>query len=134
MSKAHRLAPRKKVLFQDVAGVPLNFLLGASDRALDDYELARLAAIADLRKQMKELLDTLNQEMALASLVRWFRGNDRQTLKAAIENEETAEEWAKRMIRDRQRSPEELLPLPSLPPGAAHLAAAKRYAERNLAE
>ena len=134
MSKAHRLTPRKKVLSQDVAGVPLNFLLGASDQALDDYELARLAAIADLRRQIQELLDALNQEMALASLVRWFRGNDRQTLKHAIENEETAEEWAKRLIRDRQRSPEELLPLPSLPPGSAHLAASLRYQERNIGE
>ena len=50
MTRAHRLTPHKKVLSQDVAGVPLNFLLGASDRALDDYELARLAAIADLRQ------------------------------------------------------------------------------------
>lgn len=134
MSKAHRLTHRKSVLSRNVADVPMNFLLGASDQSLDNYELAHLGAIADLRMQIQELLDKLNQEMALASLARWFRGQDRQTLKHAIENEETAEEWAKRMIRDRQRSPEELIPLPSLPPGAAHLAAAKRYAERNLAE
>ena len=134
MSKEHRLIPRKKVLSQDLAGVPLNFLLGATDQSLDDYELARLAAIADKRKQIQELFDALNQDTMLASLARWFRGQDRNALKHAIENEETAEEWAARLIRDRQRSPEELLPLPSLPPGAAHLAAAKRYQQRNIEE
>jgi hypothetical protein len=41
---------------------------------------------------------------------------------------------AARMVRDGQRSDEELIPLPSLPPGAAHLAAAMRYQERNIAE
>src|SRR2546427_8125453 len=37
-------------------------------------------------------------------------------------------------IRDGQRSEEELIPRASLPSGAAHLAAALRYAERNIAE
>ena len=59
-----------------------------------------------------------------------------RALRHAIENEETPEEWAHRMIRDGQRSEEELqnFPLPSLEPGAAHLAAALRYQERNIAE
>lgn len=61
---------------------------------------------------------------------------DRNVLRHGIENEETPEEWAHRMIRDGQRSEEELqnFPLPSLEPGAAHLAAAKPYASRNLSE
>jgi len=44
--------------------------------------------------------------------------------------------WAQEQIRMQGRSEEEdlLLPLPALPQGAAHLAAAVRYQERNLAE
>jgi hypothetical protein len=37
----------------------LNFLLGASSRDLDSFELARLAEVADLRKQLHSLLDQL---------------------------------------------------------------------------
>lgn len=124
---------RKKVLSQNVMAVPFNFLLGASDGDLDAYELARLGAIADLRTQLHELYDKLIEQQALAGLVRWFRGQDRQTLKYAIENEEPPLEWAKRMIKERQRSGDDLLPLPSLPPGSAHLAAAIRYTEKNIA-
>jgi hypothetical protein len=43
-------------------------------------------------------------------------------------------EMAARIVRDEQRSEQELIPLPALPPGAAHLAAAMRYQERNIAE
>jgi hypothetical protein len=72
--------------------------------------------------------------MSQAALASWFKAQDRQTLKHAIENEESPLDWANRMIREGQRSGEELLPLPSLPPGAAHLAAALKYQERNIAE
>src|SRR5215472_5682074 len=43
-------------------------------------------------------------------------------------------EWAARMIREGQRSEEEQIPREPLPPGIAHLAAAVRYQERNIAE
>jgi hypothetical protein len=46
-------------------------------------------------------------------------------------------EWAQLQIARRQRTDGELIPLPplpALPPGAAHLAAALRYHERNIAE
>ena len=43
-------------------------------------------------------------------------------------------EWAARMIREKQRGPEELIKTPPLPPGVAHLAAAVRYQKRNIAE
>lgn len=112
----------------------MNFLLGCSDSELDAYELARLAAMADLRAQLHELYDKLIEQQALAGLVRWFRAQDRQTLKYAIENAESPMEWAKRMIREGQRSEEELIPRPSLPPGAAHLAAAVRYQEGSIAD
>jgi hypothetical protein len=72
--------------------------------------------------------------MAHAGLAGWFRSIDRNALKAALENHEDALTWAKRMIREKQRRPEELIPSPTLPPGAAHLAAALRYQQRNKEE
>ena len=116
--------------------VPINFLLGCSNGALGNYELARLAEVAELRAQMHVLLDQTIDNQALAWLAAWFRSTDRADLKAALENEESAFEWAKRMVREGQRSEEENnSPLRApLPPGAAHLAAALRYQERNIAE
>ena len=76
--------------------------------------------------------------MSQAAIAGWFRQSDRNAIKYAIENEETPLQMAARMVRDGQRSEKELaddlIPLPSLPPGAAHLAAAMRYQERNVAE
>jgi hypothetical protein len=114
--------------------LPINFLLTCSDSTLASYELARLAAIADLRAELHVLLDRMIDTSAQASVVRWFRTTDRQTLKDAIENEETPIEWAKRKIAEGQRSKEELEDdfLPGLPLGAAHVAKALRYRERNI--
>ena len=116
--------------------LPLNFLLGCSQDALGTFELARLNEVADLRKELHLILDRTIDAMAQAALASWFKAQDRNSLKHAIENEESPEEWAHRMIRDGQRSEEELLnfPLPSLEPGAAHLAAALRYQQRNKAK
>lgn len=122
--------PPKKPL----AAVPLNFLLGCSEKALGEFELARLNEVANLRNEMQAVLDRILDQMSQAALAGWFRQIDVNALKAALENPEDAMEWAKRMIRDGQLSEEELVPLPSLPPGAAHLAAALRYQKRNVAE
>jgi len=111
-----------------------NFLLTCSDDTLASHELALLAQAADLRSQIQELFDRWNDTTAQVSVVRWFRRTDREALKHAIENEESPIEWAQRKIREGQRSEEELIPLPALEPGAAHLAAAVRYQDRNLAE
>ena len=141
MTKAHRLATRKPKL--PVNTLPLNFLLGCSQASLQNFELARLAEIADLRCELTAIVDRMVEQLSQAALARWFKEQDRQSLKHAIDNEESAEEWAKRMIRDGQRNKEELVagPMPSpwiirpsLPPGVAHLAAAARYKERNVAQ
>jgi hypothetical protein len=116
--------------------LPLNFLLGCSQAALGTFELARLAEVADLRKQLHLILDRVIDQMSQAALVSWFKVQDRQSLKHAIENEESATEWAKRMIREGQRSGEELLPLPVMSPDlvrASHLTANIRYKEKNNA-
>src|SRR5215472_6785293 len=132
MSKDDRLATRKTK--RPTKALPLNFLLGCGQASLDEFELARLADVADLRKELHAILDRVIDQMAQAALASWFKSQDRQSLKHAIENEETAEQWAARMIRDGQRSPEELIPLPSLEPGVAHRAAAILYQKRNMAE
>jgi hypothetical protein len=132
MTKALRLATRKPQL--PVKTLPLNFLLGCSKPELDNFELSRLAEVADLRKELHAILDRVIDAMSLAAIATWFKSQDRQSLKHAIENEESPVEWAKRMLRDGQRSAEELIPLPPLAPGAAHLAASLRYQKRNIAE
>ena len=142
MSPKARLKHRKstKAMYKPL---PLNFLLGCSESSLASFELARLDEMAQLRKELQAVLDRLLDQMSQAAIAGWFRQSDRNAIRYAIENEETPMQTAARMIRDRQRSDEELaadervnelIPLPSLPLGAAHLAAAKRYAERNIAE
>jgi hypothetical protein len=117
--------------------LPINFLLGCTDLDLGNYELQRLADVANLRNQLHVVLDQIVDHQGLAWLAAWFRSMDRAALKDAIENEEDPLAWAKRMIKEGQRSEEEIeesAPRPPLPPGAAHLAAALRYQERNIAE
>ncbi len=72
--------------------------------------------------------------MAQAGIVRWFRAKDRDEIKRDIESPDDPIEIAKEQIRAGQRSDDEIIPRPSLPPGSAHLAAALRYQKRNLAE
>src|ERR1700682_1730557 len=132
MTKAHHLKARKSKAV--TMAIPLNFLLGCSELSLDNYELARLAETADLRKEFHILFDRLIEQSALAMLAKWFRQSDRDAILQTLAIEESPTEWAKRQIKEGQRSEDDLLPLPSLPPGAGHLAAALRYQERNIAE
>jgi hypothetical protein len=114
--------------------IPLNFLLGCSDKSLGSFELARLADVANLRGELHNILDRLIDQMAQAALTAWFRTVDRETLKRTLENPEDVLTWAQEQIRKQGRTEEELIPLTSLPPGVAHLAAALRYQERQIAK
>ena len=117
--------------------VPVNFLLTCSEQTLENFQLMRLAAVADLRKQMIALVDQMVEEMAKAALAAWFRTADRETLKSAIENPESALEWAKQRIREMNRNEDELLPMPPPDPQAvkkAQCIATASYQKRNLAE
>src|SRR5229473_6503080 len=127
---------REAMAKQQNAGLilPVNFLLTCSDDTLASHELALLAELSDRRADLHVLLDRIIDTSSQVSVVRWFRKTDRQALKHAIDNEESPLEWAQRMVRDGQRTDEELIPLPALEPGAAHLAAAARYQARNTAE
>lgn len=150
MTKSHRSITRTKgsspqsraarqreaLAKQQHAGLilPVNFLLTCSDDTLASHELALLAELSDRRADLHVLLDRIIDTSSQVSVVRWFRKTDRPALKDAIENEEGPIEWAQRMVREGQRTDEELIPLPALEPGAAHLAAAIRYQQRNTAE
>jgi len=124
--------PKSKALAPAVP--PLNFLLTCSEATLDGFELAKLAAIANLRSELHDVLDKLIEEGVEAGLARWFKNHGRDEIKHAVENPPDLLAEAKKRIRTQGRSGDELLPVPSLPPGKAHLAAALRYAERNIAE
>ncbi|MGB2679149.1 MAG: hypothetical protein WAN12_18860 [Candidatus Acidiferrum sp.] len=133
-NESHLLEPKKNL----PPGARLNFLLGSSDNDLGSFELARLAEVANLRADLHVILDNLIDKMAQAAVAGWFRQTNREALMRAIQSpeEHTAEilAWAKRRVRDGQRSQEELVPRTSLAPGKAHLAASLRYQERNISE
>lgn len=101
MTKAHHLKTRKPGSV--TKALPLNFLLGCSEGALAEFELARLAEVADLRKELHATMGRVIDAMSQAALASWFKTQDRNSLKHGIENEESPEEWAHRMIRDGQR-------------------------------
>jgi hypothetical protein len=98
MTKAYRLRTRKQNLPDKP--FPLNFLLGCAQKSLEDFELARLAEIADLRKEIQSLMGRFHDAMMQAALAHWFRSQDRQRLVDAIAHEESPLEYAKRMIRE----------------------------------
>ena len=153
--KHHRLLPRhpdvlspqrcaarkhEALAEQQKSGITLdtNFLLHCSDATLADFELKRLAEVADLRSEMQVIIDRMIDTMSQAAVAAWFRQQDRHSLKRSGED---VVAWAKAEIRKREgRSKErEEMPSPSdfrpsLPPGAAHMAAALRYQSRNVAE
>jgi len=115
---------------KDRLSLPLNFLLGCSQADLDSFKLARLAAVANLRNELQATMDKLIDEMTQASLASWFKEMDREALKRALDAEESALEFAKRMIRGGG----DIIPRICLNPGQAHRTAAITYQKRNIAE
>jgi hypothetical protein len=97
-----------------------------------------MAEVANYRSQLHEILDKMIDQSTMAAIANWFRKADRNELRRLIEDGEGPLDRAKRQIKERQKSKaeieDELIPRPSLPPGAAHLAAALRYQARNIAE
>jgi hypothetical protein len=114
---------------QNPPQVPLNFLLGCPPQDLDSFQLARLASAANLRSELQATIEKLIDELLQAGLAAWFRKNDREALKNALETAESAMEWAKRMIRGGG----EIIPQVCLEPGQAHRIAAQTYQSRNIA-
>jgi len=51
---------------------PWDFLLTASRSSLQSYELSRLSHAANLRKEIRQLLDSWVEENSAAMLARWL--------------------------------------------------------------
>jgi hypothetical protein len=51
---------------------PWEFLLSASRKSLQSYELSRLSHAANLRKEIGQLLDSWLEENSAAMLARWL--------------------------------------------------------------
>ena len=107
--------------------IRMNFLLGCSEATLDNFRLVRMASAANLRKELLSLVDTLVDEIVQIELAEWFKENDRETLRRALETEESVEAWARRMIRGGH----EIERLGRDP--QAHRTAALTYQKRNMA-
>jgi hypothetical protein len=116
----------------DLKEVPINFLLTCSDKSLDNFRLAHMALAANLRKDLLAIVDQLIDENTQIALALWFKLNDRETLKRALETEEDAMTWARRMIRGGG----EILPRLRMDPGEARKhrrESSKKYQAANIA-
>ncbi len=112
---------------------PLNFLLSVSEHTLDNFRLIHMSAAANLRKEIAILIDKLIDELVQVELAQWFKENDREGLKRALETEEDALTWAKRMMRGGG----EILPRPRMSPEEAkahRVASVMKCQRRNIAE
>jgi len=112
---------------------PLSFLLNCSEVELDDFELSKLAAVANYRSQLHEVLDNLLDAGNQATLARLFRVKGREVIKQILNgppSDPIAE--AKEKIKEMGRTPEDFVPLLSLNPGQAHRTASITYQKRNI--
>jgi hypothetical protein len=116
---------------------PAKFLLTCSTKDLDEMELARLADVANHRAELMELLDRMIDSSAQALVIKWFRENDRDSIKSELLQDgaldtESIQDWAKRMIRGGGL----LLPRARKykSAGQAHRVAAATYSKRNIAK
>ena len=87
-----------------------------------------MSLAANLRSELLAIIDKLVDERVQIELATWFKENDREALRQAIETDESAIEWANRMIRGGH----EIVRLGSDP--QAHRDAALRYQKANIAE
>lgn len=112
--------------------VPVNFLLQCSQDELGKIQLARLTDVANLRIELQEIVDRMVDNLAQAAVAKWFRDADREALKQALETEESAIEWARRMVRGGG----EILPrvrMSEEDARAHHVESTIRYKQNNIA-
>jgi hypothetical protein len=86
------------------------------------------------RAKLIEDFDNLFNAMTQAALARLFRAQGRERLKKAMESTPDPIAEAKAKIKNMGRTPEDLVPLLSLPPGQAHRTASVTYQKRNIEE
>lgn len=116
--------------------VSTNFLLTCSQSSLEELQLARLSEVANLRKEMLEIVNRMVDNLATAAVASWFRQNDRELLRKALENHEDVLAWAEEQLRNQGQKGSDLLPVAATlsPPGEAHRSASLRYQQRNIEE
>lgn len=61
--------------------IPVSYILGASDEALRNVELARLNHVAALTKELRSLRERLWREQVEADVVRWLLENREELLR-----------------------------------------------------
>jgi len=64
--------------------IPVQFLLDASSGIVGEYELSRLNQAANLRKELRSVLEQMIDEIAEARFARWMLDN-REELRAMID-------------------------------------------------
>ena len=113
---------------------PFQFLLTCSDTLLDNFELAKLSQVANLRSELHRVLDDLIDANNQASLARLFKAQGRKRIRRLLEEHPDPIGDAKEKIRKKGRTREDLTPLLSMPPGQAHRTASMTYQKRNVEE
>jgi hypothetical protein len=98
---------------------------------LGDCEFAKLTEAANFRSKLIEDFDNIFNAMTQAALAHLFREGRERILKALQETPDPIAE-AKARIKGMGRTPEDVLPMLSLPPGQAHRTAAVTYQNRNI--
>jgi hypothetical protein len=102
--------------------------------ALGNFELVKLSEAANARTKLHEDLDRWIDLATQAAIVRLFRARGRKRILKALQETPDPIAEAKAKIKNMAHTPDDLLPVLSLPPGQAHRTAAVTYQERNLAE
>jgi hypothetical protein len=113
---------------------PFQFLLTCSDTLLDNFELAKLSQVANLRSELHRVLDDLIDANNQASLARLFKSQGRERILRELAKKRDPIAEAKEKIRKKGRTPEDLVPILSMPPDQAHRTASLTYQQRNIDE
>jgi hypothetical protein len=111
---------------------PLHFLLNCSDVDLGSFQNTKLNEARNARTKLHEDLDQMFDLLTQAALANFFRAYGRERILKALEETPDPIAEAKARIKEMGHTPEDLVPLLSLPPGQAHRTAAVTYQNRNI--
>jgi hypothetical protein len=113
---------------------PLHFLLNCSDVDLGNFQNVKLDEVSHARKKLHKDLEQLLDVLAQAALANFFRAYGRERILKALEENPDPIADAKARIKAMGHTPEDVLPMLTLPPGQAHRTAAVTYQKRNIEE
>jgi hypothetical protein len=113
---------------------PFHFLMNCSEVALGAFQNTNLNEAANARTQLHEDLDRWFDLLTQAALANLFRAQGRERILKALQETPDPIAEAKAKIKGMGRTPEDVLPMLTLPPGQAHRTAALTYQRRNREE